>query len=103
MPLKIEESSQKKRVTGRPSLTSIPTVDLSTLLNPKKKVPEKTEIVVNESEILRNELCNSYKFVANYGVFEQNFEWLPMEVNSSGDSLKVFFWNWNHTKAIADN
>lgn len=90
MPLETEENHQKKRGTGRPSLTSIPPVDLSLILTQKKKVSDKNEIVVNESESLCDVLCNSYKFVVNYGVFEQNFEWLPMEVISAGDGLKVF-------------
>ena len=89
-PLESEEKPQKKRSAGRPSLTSIPSVDLSALLAQRKKTPEKVEIVADESEDLRNVLCNSYKFVVNYGVFEQNFEWLPMEVILAEFCLKVF-------------
>lgn len=88
MPLENEGTKKKKRVVARPSITSIPSVDLAMLLAQRKKSPEKSEIVVTQSESLCDVLCNSHKFAMNY--FEQNFEWLPMEVISTGERSKVF-------------
>lgn len=82
-PLEKEESPQEVRKSGRSSFSSIPPPDLSVIF--KKKTKQKTIEVVEEvkpqSENLIHELCNSYKFVVNYGVFEPNFEWLPLEVS----------------------
>jgi outer membrane phospholipase A len=81
MPLKKAETkgSEKQVVKkGRSSITAIPTPDPKNIFN---KIPEKINTEPEEkSENLSDSLCNSYKFVVNYGVFEPNFEWLPCEV-----------------------
>lgn len=83
MPLvKVETKSSEKQVPAekkcRSSITSIPAVDPKKILSKlnEKKAPEPEE----KNESLCDSLCNSYKFVVNYGVFEPNFEWLPCEV-----------------------
>lgn len=53
----------------------------------KPEIKPQTILVPAEVEAYSDELCNSYKFVVNYGVFEQNFEWLPIEVNSAYKKL----------------
>lgn len=80
-PLESEENLQRRRAIGRSSLSSIPPADLKTIFAPKKPVEQKiAENPPKESEVLCDALCNSYKFVVNYGVFEPNFEWMPCEV-----------------------
>lgn len=83
-----KEEAENAPGRGRSSLNSIPLPSLqdvytTTLLKAEaaieasiKKEEPKEEVV------LCNELCNAYRFVVNYGVFEPNFEWLPHEVTS---------------------
>lgn len=78
LPLEVCEKNLPKK-HGRTSLSSIPPINPSIIYNQKREVQEKTENEI-ESESLGDKLCNSYKFVVNYGVFEPNFEWLPEEV-----------------------
>lgn len=81
-----EKPQQRKTSAGRTSLNAIPTVDPATINAPKPEVKPQTKDkgeVPTEVEAVGDELCNSYKFVVNYGVFEQNFEWLPIEVSAA--------------------
>lgn len=81
-PLESDESSPRRRVTGRSSISSIPPPNPATLYVPKCATEKKKdEKPTPASESLCDVLCNSYKFVVNYGIFEPNFEWLPCEVN----------------------
>lgn len=77
--------SQKKleNPVKRSSIESIPLPDINQLLKQKKEPIEVVESVEKVDDIaeLREELCSSYKFVVNYGIFEQNFEWMPQEVS----------------------
>lgn len=72
---------------GRSSLNSIPLPSLkdvytTTLLKAEAAIEASIKEEPKEEVVLRNELCNAYRFVVNYGVFEPNFEWLPHEVTS---------------------
>jgi FMN-dependent NADH-azoreductase len=85
---KLEKKSEEKKVeepVKRTSINSIPLPDINQILKQKfepKEEESKEEIKkVDEKTELCGELCSSYKFVVNYGVFEQNFEWLPQEVS----------------------
>lgn len=83
-PLESEQTLQRRRVVGRSALSSIPPPDPKNMFAPKKQVEQKiAEDPPEESEALCDVLCNSYKFVVNYGVFEPNFEWMPCEVKRS--------------------
>lgn len=86
MPLESKEEPKKARAVGRSSLSSIPPINLSNIFNykPEQKIVEVTQ----KSETLCDALCNSYKFVVNYGVFEPNFEWMPCEVKKKEDSSR---------------
>lgn len=92
MPLETDEATNptKSRST-RSSLSSIPPANLANIFAKKlqevKKCEVEAEVEVEpgENETLRNNMCNGYKFVVNYGVFEPNFEWLPCEVTKRGD------------------
>lgn len=78
LPLEVCDKNLPKKY-GRTSLSSIPPINPSIIYNQRREVQEKSENEI-ESESLGDKLCNSYKFVVNYGVFEPNFEWLPEEV-----------------------
>lgn len=80
LPLENRDESPPKK-HGRLSIGSIPPIDPSIIYTQKRAVQKKTENQTTESESLGDVLCNSYKFVVNYGVFEPNFEWLPEEVS----------------------
>lgn len=73
------ESSKKLRAKGRSSIKAIPAPDPK-IIYKKKEIKKKEPEIVDET--LSDVLCNSYKFVVNYGVFESNFEWLPCEVKT---------------------
>lgn len=81
-PLETQEKSEKIIKAGRSSFSSIPPVDLSKVLSQRAQ-QKNVEPIVPQIENLCDSLCNSYKFVVNYGVFEPNFEWLPLEVGLS--------------------
>jgi hypothetical protein len=71
----------KPKKVGRSSVGAIPPPDPSVMYNPKPVVKKEIPVVATkESEKLCKLLCDGYKFVVNYGVFEPNFEWLPSEV-----------------------
>lgn len=78
-PLKKIEKAEESRKFGRSSISSIPPVDLSMVLK-QKPIEKKVVQEVKQQSGLCDELCNAYKFVVNYGVFEPNYEWLPFEV-----------------------
>lgn len=81
-PLESAESPQRLRVVGRSSISSIPPPDPALIYTLKRESDTKSDgSASKKSETLSDALCNSYKFVVNYGVFEANFEWLPCEVN----------------------
>lgn len=84
-----EEVTTKKKTAGRSSLHSIPPVNLKDIFNCKPEESKKVEAVVEQSENLCDVLCNSYKFVVNYGVFEANFEWMPFEVRKLSRHYRV--------------
>lgn len=46
----------------------------------KKTMEEEKKVKEGLTTQMCNSMCNSYRFVVNYGVFEANFEWLPNEV-----------------------
>lgn len=72
------ESTKKRQTKGRSSIAAIPPPDPKIIFTKKEgKKKEEPEV---KTETLNDELCNSFKFVVNYGVFESNFEWLPCEV-----------------------
>jgi hypothetical protein len=81
LPLENADKSIKVKKAGRSSLGAIPPADLSMIFKPKPAVLKEPEAPKKEIESLGDILCNSYKFVVNYGVFEPNFEWLPCEVS----------------------
>lgn len=75
---------KSKSSSPRSSINSIPLPDLQQIAKfakARRGSKEKVEQIIDERELLRGELCSAYKFVVNYGVFEQNFEWLPQEVS----------------------
>lgn len=82
-----EQVSEKNHGKGRSSINSIPPPKIENLFTTSLKIgavaKSEDEKVPEESENIRNELCNAYRFVVNYGVFEPNFEWLPHEVKMS--------------------
>jgi hypothetical protein len=83
--LRVTDKSEHSKGSGRTSLISIPPPRIHAL-NPFNKSDEvkkekSGENVLNKSDNLCDLLCNSYKFVVNYGRFEPNFEWLPHEVS----------------------
>lgn len=87
MPLEADEATKPvPNRSIRSSLSAIPAPNLATILAKKleevKKCEDEVEVEVGENETLRNLMCNGYKFVVNYGVFEPNFEWLPCEVKN---------------------
>lgn len=89
MPLERAESPQRRRVVGRSSISAIPPPPPDIIFSPRSESDNKGA-VTKRSESLCDVLCNSYKFVVNYGVFEPNFEWLPCEVhNKSRDTLLI--------------
>lgn len=82
LPLECGDEVSKNSKAGRSKLNSIPAMSIANIFNIKAEDKKKREeLAVKQSEKLCDELCNSYKFVVNYGVFEANFEWLPLEVN----------------------
>lgn len=92
MPPAVESADHpyaiKPKKVGRSSVGTIPTPDPSVIYNPKPVAKKKIPVEVpKESEKLCKELCSSYKFVVNYGVFEPNFEWLPSEVRKANCDL----------------
>ena len=80
MPLQKAETNnlEKRPKKGRSSIAAIPAPDPKLVY--KKPIEKKIEVPEEESENLCSSLCDSFKFVVNYGIFEQNFEWLPCEV-----------------------
>lgn len=77
------KGQNEERVRGRSSFFSIPTPKLDKIYQQifTASVPTKEqEEEQKKSEKLNAQLCNSYRMVVNYGVFECNFEWLPNEV-----------------------
>ena len=76
------EQAERRRPASalKPSIAAIPPPDPTVIF--QSKVEKKVEVIepVKETEKLCAELCNSYKFVVNNGVYEPNFEWLPCEV-----------------------
>lgn len=46
----------------------------------KKTIEEEKKVKEGLTTQMCNSMCNGYRFVVNYGVFEANFEWLPNEV-----------------------
>lgn len=89
LPLECEgKAVTKSRVAGRSSLNSIPTINLADIFNLKSEQKMKEEIAVEKSDNLCEALCNSYKFVVNYGVFEANYEWMPLEVSEMSSLTK---------------
>lgn len=89
---KVEKSENETKLqdkskdpSKRNSIDSIPLPDLKLIVQLAKERRNSKEIVVpivDEKQQLSSELCNAYKFVVNYGIFEQNFEWLPQEVST---------------------
>ncbi|CRK86973.1 CLUMA_CG000786, isoform A [Clunio marinus] len=77
-----ENSSQRVRKTGRSSISSIPPPNPVIVRSSKENSAKNKalEEATKKSENLCDVLCNSYKFVVNYGVFESNFEWMPCEI-----------------------
>jgi len=89
-----KEESDKTPGRGRSSINSIPMPTLqdvytTTLMKAEAELEAsvKKEEPIKEAS-LNDELCNAFRFVVNYGVFEPNFEWLPHEVTSL--ILKIF-------------
>lgn len=83
-----KEESDKTPGRGRSSINSIPMPTLqdvytTTLMKAEAELEAsvKKEEPIKETK-LNDELCNAFRFVVNYGVFEPNFEWLPHEVTS---------------------
>lgn len=75
---------KSKNPSPRSSIDSIPLPDLKLIAKyaaQRRGSKEKVEKIIDERQELRDELCSAYKFVVNYGIFEQNFEWLPQEVS----------------------
>lgn len=75
------ETEVKERETihgkGRSSLSSIPLpkiVNLYAIVNKSIDKKDDDDKVTKESENLCDQLCNGFRFVVNYGVFEPNFE-----------------------------
>lgn len=88
LPLESIESPPSGRGAGRSSFSAIPPPNPAIIFAPKcETVDKQQEKAPSESENLCNMLCNSYKFVVNYGVFEPNFEWLPCEVRATPATL----------------
>ena len=83
-----KEESDRNPGRDRSSFSSIPMPSLqdvytTTLLKAEAALEASIKKEEPKEEVtLRDELCNAYKFVVNYGVFEPNFEWLPHEVTS---------------------
>lgn len=79
------KTKEKKveRVRGRSSFFSIPPPKLDNIyrqiFTEQKFTKEEVEEQKKKDD-LATELCNAYRFIVNYGVFESNFEWLPNEV-----------------------
>lgn len=82
------KEGESERGKGRSSLSAIPPPKIEQIYNNAAQQKSNNEMesyakVEDENEKIRNELCNAYKFLVNYGHFEPNFEWLPMEVSKS--------------------
>lgn len=101
-PPPVEQEKPRRRAIGRTSIAAIPPPDPTVpFVRKTEEKKEDEKIVVNENEKLCSELCSSYKFVVNNGVFEQNFEWLPCEVRES--FLKAFkAWGAFKVKVLKD-
>lgn len=83
--IEITSKDTNKDPSKRSSIGSIPLPDLkliAKLLEERRNSKESVMPIVDEKMELNGEMCNAYKFVVNYGVFEQNFEWLPQEVST---------------------
>lgn len=93
---KLDKMSELKRVKkdeivaeqtpprGRCSFFSIPPPKLNNIYKQITTIQKKSKeeiLIEKKKESLADELCNAYRFVVNYGVFEANFEWLPNEVS----------------------
>jgi hypothetical protein len=82
----VKEQSQE-RVRGRSSFFSIPPPKLDNIYRQITTVQKFSKEELDEQkkkEDLATQLCNAYRFVVNYGVFEANFEWMPNEVKRFG-------------------
>lgn len=83
-----KEESDKTPGRGRSSINSIPMPTLqdvytTTLIKAEAELEASVKKEEPKKEAnLNDELCNAFRFVVNYGVFEPNFEWLPHEVTS---------------------
>lgn len=80
--LKPKEQSVE-RVRGRSSFFSIPPPKLDNIYRQiitVQKFNKEEEEEQKKRDDLASQLCNAFRFVVNYGVFEANFEWLPNEV-----------------------
>ena len=88
MPLQKTETKnlEKRPIKKRSSIAAIPAPDLKLILS--KPIEKKKEEPEDKSENLCSSLCSSFKFVVNYGIFEQNFEWLPCEVKLNKIKVK---------------
>ncbi|KAG5685076.1 hypothetical protein PVAND_014277 [Polypedilum vanderplanki] len=80
----VNKDENKERGKGRSPISSIPLPTIEQVYcnalqknDNEKKIEEENK---SENEVLRNEMCNAYKFLVNYAYFEPNFEWLPMEL-----------------------
>lgn len=81
--MKDSENESRLRSTGRSSIATIPLPEKIIIPIPKREFTSIEPIRdKSEEERLREEMCNSYRFLVNYGVFESNFEWLPFEVRT---------------------
>jgi hypothetical protein len=79
---KEEVLSEELPTRARCSFFSIPPPKLDKIYQQILTIQKKSkeEVEKEKEETLADELCNAYRFVVNYGVFESNFEWLPNEV-----------------------
>lgn len=79
---KQEVATEESPARGRCSFFSIPPPKLDKIYQQIATTQKKSkeEVAKEKEETLADELCNAYRFVVNYGVFEANFEWLPNEV-----------------------
>ena len=87
---KSEKMEQKKK--ERCSFFSIPPPSLQNIYRQitttqKKNMDLEKKVKEGITTEICNSMCNAYRFVVNYGVFESNFEWLPNEVKF----MKAFF------------
>lgn len=86
---KMEELRNSEKIVHekkeRCSFFSIPPPSLENIYRQitttqKKNMDEEKKVKEGLTTQMCNAMCNGYRFVVNYGVFEANFEWLPNEV-----------------------